>query len=161
MWPVFLGVGSNLGDRYASLMEAAELLGGAVSILAVSPVYETAPWGDVDQPAFLNLCIAGTTRLQPLELLAAVKRVEADMGRAPTRRWGPRVIDVDILLYDRLIIHEPELSIPHVSMPTRAFVLVPLADLIPDFVHPQLGKSIGELLAAVDRSGIERYRHAA
>lgn len=161
MWPVFLGLGSNLGDRYASLMRAAELLHGAVAIVAISPIYETAPWGDVDQPAFLNLCIAGTTTLQPLELLAAIKRIEHDMGREPTRRWGPRVIDIDVLLYDRLILHEPELSIPHVSMPARAFVLAPLADLIPDFVHPQLGKSIHELLAAVDRSGVERYRHVA
>jgi 2-amino-4-hydroxy-6-hydroxymethyldihydropteridine diphosphokinase len=116
-----------------------------VSVVSRSSLYETAPVGETDQPPFLNNAVGVETVLSPRELLAVIKEIEKIIGRTPTYRWGPREIDIDILLYDDLVINEPGLTIPHPRMHERAFVLVPLSEIAPIAVHPVLGKSIGTL----------------
>jgi len=154
---IYLALGTNLGDRFANLQVAIAALPPAVRVQVQSPVYETPPWGLTDQPAFLNMVLKGETALAPVELLKSLKLLETELGRLPTVRWGPRRIDMDILFYDKLILNTPELTIPHPRLHERAFVLVPLADLEPDLVHPVLGKPIHELLAALDTTGVKRY----
>jgi 2-amino-4-hydroxy-6-hydroxymethyldihydropteridine diphosphokinase len=141
----------------ANLQTAISALPPMVQQIAVSPVYETAPWGYTEQPAFLNQVIQAETDLAPLNLLEYLKSLETALGRKPTFRYGPRVIDLDILFYDNLIMSTPELTIPHPNMHERAFVLLPLADLTPDLRHPILGKPVKELLEGVDREGIKLY----
>ena len=156
---VFLGIGGNLGDRVAHLRHALWLLAQDCGDLTISPVYETPPWGDTDQPMFLNLVARGKTVLSPQLLLARVKAIEFEVGRRPTRRWGPRVIDIDILSMGRTIENGPDLAIPHVLMHERGFVMVPLADLEPEWVHPVLGTSASLIAASLPddaRLGIKR-----
>jgi len=141
----------------ANLQTASSALPPNVQPIAVSPVYETAPWGYTEQPAFLNQVIQAETDLAPLNLLEYLKSRETALGRKPTFRYGPRVIDLDILFYDNLIMSTPELTIPHPNMHERAFVLLPLADLAPDLRHPTLGKPVKELLEGVNREGITLY----
>ena len=154
---VYLSLGSNLDDRLAALQAALAALPPEVTVLAESPVYETPPWGVADQPAFLNLVVQAETLLAPLALLAHLKHLETHLGRLPSIRFGPRKIDLDILFYDDLVLDTPELTLPHPRLHERAFVLVPLADLAPDLVHPVLGQSIKDLLRPVDTKGIKRY----
>jgi 2-amino-4-hydroxy-6-hydroxymethyldihydropteridine diphosphokinase len=154
---IYLALGSNLGDRLVNLRGAVAALPPVVTVQAESRVYETPPWGYTDQPAFLNMVLRGVTELQPLPLLAHLKQLERALGRGKTFRWGPRRIDIDILFYDDLVLETPRLSIPHPGLTERAFVLVPLADLAPDLRHPVLGKSVRELLAGVDASGVKPY----
>ena len=116
-------IGTNLGDRSANLQRAVDLLGRQLSITAISPV-STEPWGDPDQPHFLNICVAADTDVQPTDLLVLIKSIESEMGRVPTRRWGPRLIDLDLILYGDDLVTEPNLIVPHPSMNERAFVLV-------------------------------------
>ena len=153
---MYLSLGSNLNDRYANLQRAIAALQKHFTITAISPVYLTEPWGDTDQPAFLNICVAAATTTPPLDALRLIKALEADMGREPTRRWGPRLIDIDILFYDKLILADQELTIPHPRIAERAFVLAPLADIIPDFLHPQTGETIEEMLDRLGMAGVER-----
>ena len=155
---VYLALGTNLGDRLANLTSAIQALPPTVQPLAVSRVYETPPWGYLDQPAFLNQVIRAQTELAPEDLLAWLKRLESDLGRQPGVRYGPRLIDLDILLYDDRHLETPALTIPHPRLGERAFVLVPLADLAPDLRHPALGLTIRQLLEKVDRSGIIPYQ---
>lgn len=157
MYHVYLGLGTNLGQREKNLQNALEGLGQAVKITAVSPIYETEAWGVTDQPDFLNMCAAGETAMPPLQLLAFVKQAEIDLGRKPEIRWGPRLIDIDILLYEELIVRSLKLDVPHKGMVERATVLVPLADIAPDLVHPLTGQTVIELLSAVDISGIRPF----
>jgi 2-amino-4-hydroxy-6-hydroxymethyldihydropteridine diphosphokinase len=119
-----------------------------------SSIYETPPWGVLDQPAFLNQVVKGKTYLKPEALLAALKRLEKHMGRQPTVRYGPRLIDLDILFFDDLVLEAPGLTIPHPGLAERAFVLAPLADLAPELIHPVLGKTVRELLEKVNCSDI-------
>jgi len=153
---MYLGLGSNLNDRYANLQRAIAGLQKHFIITAISPVYLTEPWGDTDQPAFLNVCVAASTSVPPHDALRLIKAIEADMGREPTRRWGPRLIDIDILFYDKLVLSDQELTIPHPRIAERAFVLAPLADIIPDFRHPQTGETIEEMLDRLGMAGVER-----
>ena len=154
MTTAYLGLGSNLGDREDNLRRAVSLLRQRVSLIALSSVYETEPWGYTLQPTFLNLVCAVETGLSPQELLELAQGVERDLGRVPTFRYGPRTMDVDILLYGDEVIETPDLQIPHPSFSERAFVLVPLAEIAPGLVHPALGKSIAELFEEV--SGKEK-----
>ena len=154
---IYLALGTNLGDRFANLQAAIATLPPAIRVLNQSPVYETPPWGLTDQPAFLNMALKGQTHLVPLALLAHLKYLENELGRLPAVRWGPRRIDMDILFYDKLILDTPELTIPHPRLHERAFVLVPLANLEPDLVHPVLGATIKQLRSALDTTGVKRY----
>ncbi len=154
---VYLALGTNLGDRLANLEAARAALSPAVRLLEASPVYETPPWGMLDQPAFLNQVLKAETDLLPLELLDYLKLLEVSLGRRPGPRYGPRLIDLDILYYDDLILDNPRLTLPHPRMLGRAFVLVPLADLAPELIDPLSGKTVHELLDATSRSGIELY----
>lgn len=151
---IFLGLGTNLGDRQAHLLQALQYLQSRVSLEAVSPFYETDPVGYTAQPLFLNAVCEGRTTLSPQDLLAFVKWVERHMGRTPTFRHGPRLIDVDVLFYDDLILRSAELEIPHPGVGERAFVLGPLADIAPEFVHPGLHKTLRELAHQVGTAGI-------
>lgn len=134
----FLGLGSNLGDRLATLQQAIDLLAAEPGIVVqrTSRVWETEPLGGPEQPDFLNVVAEIETVLEPSDLLAATNRVEAALGRTRDIRWGPRTIDIDILLIDGLTIHDDRLTIPHPRMHERAFVVMPLLELIPDPVLP-------------------------
>ena len=159
----YLGLGSNLGDRMAALTESLARLDATPGLRQVScsAVYETAPWGVTDQPAFLNLAAAYATSLSPAELLAACQAVERKVGRTESYRWGPRRIDVDILLYGQRVVHSatPDLQIPHARLAERAFALVPLAEIAPDAPVPPGDQSVRRLLARVDgREGVVRWR---
>ena len=150
----YLALGTNLGDRSANLRAALEALAARLTLAARSRVYETPPWGYADQPAFFNMVIAARTDLPPLALLDMLKSLETALGRRPSFRYGPRQIDLDILFYDDLVLDLPRLTIPHPRLHERAFVLVPLAEIAPDLVHPQIGLPVRALLGAVSTAGI-------
>ena len=155
---VYLGLGTNLGDREAHLREAVRRLDEAgVHVTALSPLYETAPVGYLDQPDFLNAVCRAECQLPPHDLLRVVKGIEAALGRRPSFRNAPRPVDIDILFYDDRVLDTPDLVIPHPRLAERAFVLVPLTDLAPEFVHPVLGHIIADLLTAVDRASVHPY----
>jgi 2-amino-4-hydroxy-6-hydroxymethyldihydropteridine diphosphokinase len=154
---VYLALGTNLGDRPGNLQATITAFPPAVKVLEMSPIYETLPWGVTDQPAFLNMVLKGKTRLAPLALLTHLKDLEIQMGRRPSVRYGPRKIDIDLLFYDDIILNTTRLTIPHPNLHERAFVLVPLADLAPELVHPVFGKTVRRLLAQVGTAGVKRY----
>lgn len=150
-------MGSNLGDRLARLRRAARVLETVLSGLRFSPVYETLPVGLTEQPKFLNLCCTGDASLAALDLLARLKELEREAGRLPAGpRFGPRPLDLDILLYGREIVDTEDLTIPHPRLHERAFVLVPLSDIAPEWAHPVLGATIGELRREVNETGVVR-----
>lgn len=152
---VYLSLGSNLGDREDHLRTAGDLLKQRIEISGVSSLYETDPVGVTDQPPFLNLVIRGITELSPRELLEFVKGIERDVGRRPTFRWGPRVVDIDILMLGDEVIEEPDLVIPHRELTKRAFVLLPLTEIAPDVVVPGAGMTVHELASKVrGREGV-------
>jgi len=151
---VYLALGGNLGDREANLRAARERLAqGGIAIARCSSLYETEPWGVRDQPRFLNAVCCARSELEPLALLALAKRIEAELGRVPGVRYGPRPIDIDILLYGDETIATPELTIPHPRLAERAFVLVPLAELAPELRLPGDGRTVRELLQALGETG--------
>ena len=154
---VYIALGTNLGDRLANLRGAIEAMPPEVRVLAESHVYETPPWGYEDQPAFLNMVLKAETSLEPETLLKYLKQIEVELGREQNFRWGPRLIDLDILFYDDLVIDSPPLVIPHPRLHERAFVLVPLADVAPDLVHPVFQRSISDFLTELETGGIVRF----
>ncbi|HSB01844.1 MAG TPA: 2-amino-4-hydroxy-6-hydroxymethyldihydropteridine diphosphokinase [Anaerolineales bacterium] len=153
---VYLALGSNVGDRLANLKEAIAALTPQMDVKAKSQVYETPPWGYEDQPKFLNQVIRAKTYLAPEPLLKHLKRLEVALGRKESFPNGPRLIDLDILFYDDLVLYSPALTIPHPRLHERAFVLLPLMDLDPERVHPVQKKSVREMLAACSLEGIEK-----
>lgn len=144
---VYLALGTNLGEREANLKKALQALPPQVEITAVSRLYKTAPAYVLDQPAFFNIAATGRTDFSALELLDYLKQLEGEIGREKSVRYGPRQIDLDIIFYGDLVLNAPHLHIPHPRMNERGFVLRPLADIAPDFVHPVLQQTVLELLA--------------
>jgi 2-amino-4-hydroxy-6-hydroxymethyldihydropteridine diphosphokinase len=154
----FIALGGNVGDVRATFERAIALLGedGAVQLVARSSDYRTPPWGVTDQPAFINAVIAVSTSLAPHALLARMQACEGAFGRdrARERRWGPRRIDLDLLAYDDVALHDPDLTLPHPHLFERAFVLIPLAEIAADRMIA--GTRVGAALARVDGGGIEK-----
>lgn len=142
----YIGIGSNLGNREENCEKAIKLLeGNNIKVTKRSSMIETEPWGVEDQPKFINMAVTIETGFKSEELLRVLKKIEDEIGRSPAERWGPRIIDLDILLYDDLIIKTPELEIPHPHIEEREFVLKPLSEIAPEKIHPVLKKSIKEL----------------
>lgn len=163
MAEVYLGLGSNLGDRAGYLRQALDEIAALKDcrVVAESPIYETSPMGPPDQGAFLNGAAHLRTGLRPIELIHAFQAIEQRLGRPATdqrQHWGPREIDIDLLLYDDQIINEHGLTLPHPGLHQRWFVLKPLADLKPDLMHPALGQTIDELLQAVVANSEQQVR---
>jgi 2-amino-4-hydroxy-6-hydroxymethyldihydropteridine diphosphokinase len=154
---VYLALGSNLGNRLANLKAVITNLPPQMLVVKKSPVYETPPWGFADQSPFLNQAVKTETYLEAASLLRHLKRLEVALGRLPSFQNGPRLIDIDILFYDDVILDSPALKLPHPRLHERAFVLAPLNDIAPELVHPMLNKSVSGLLASVDQSGIQKY----
>ncbi|MGE5505373.1 MAG: 2-amino-4-hydroxy-6-hydroxymethyldihydropteridine diphosphokinase [Actinomycetota bacterium] len=149
MATVLLGLGTNLGDRRANLRTALGALGRLGTVEAASRVYETAPLYVTDQPAFLNMAVRLSTSLPPAALLAGLKDMEAELGRVASVRYGPRLIDLDILVYEDVVMDTPDLVLPHPRLVERRFALAPLADVAPAAIHPGNGRTIAALLAAL------------
>ena len=153
-------LGANVGDRATTLARALDLLSAECTSLTRSALYETPPWGDVDQPPFLNIAARGPTRQAPLTLLHRCKEIEAQLGRTPTHKWGPRAIDIDVLAYGRVSLTTPDLTLPHPRLHERAFALVPLVEIAADWRHPVLDRTAAELLAALPAADREAIRPA-
>lgn len=156
MTNLYLSLGSNVGDRKKFLDSAVEKLHGKISDIIASSMYETEPWGNLNQPQFLNMCLGGQTDLKPGELLEFIKSIESSLGRKHTEKWGPREIDIDILFYGDGVIDTSGIEIPHPFVAERAFVLIPLAEIAPDFKHPVLKKTVKELAESIDGSGVRK-----
>lgn len=150
----YLSIGSNIGDRINYINKAIEKLKqNNIKIIKSSNIIETEPYGYKEQGKFLNMAVEIDSDLNPFELMKLILKIESELGRIRTVRWGSRVIDIDIIFYDSLIINEPDLKIPHPDMQNRFFVLKPLQEIAPDFVHPVLKKTITELLENLNSEG--------
>ncbi len=154
---VYLGLGSNLGQRARSLEKSVERIAELARVEKKSSIYETEPWGLKEQPNFLNQVVKARTRLAPLELLSALKDIEKTMGRKKSVKNGPRLIDLDILFYDDLVMKTDSLTIPHPLLTQRAFVLVPLNEIAPDHLHPVEGRKIREFYKSIDHHSVWRW----
>jgi 2-amino-4-hydroxy-6-hydroxymethyldihydropteridine diphosphokinase len=154
---VYLALGTNLGDRLANLKQAIASLTPQMEVKAKSQVYETPPWGFKDQPKFLNQVIKVNTYLDPEPLLKHLKRLEVALGRKESFPNGPRLIDIDILFYDDLVVNKPSLVIPHPRLHERGFVLLPLLEIAPNLVHPVTQKNVREMADQSNTEGIEKF----
>ena len=147
-----IGLGSNLGERDKNIRTALEKMQEkGIELLRVSSVLETEPYGYTDQPKFLNAVCLVETNLTPDQLLDVLFEIEKEMGRVRERKWGPRIIDLDIIFYEDLVLESERLIVPHPDMHNRWFVLAPLAEICPDYVHPKLKKTVRELLQELTR----------
>lgn len=153
---VFLGLGANLGDRASTLLAAVGALAGVLEVERVSSVWDTAPQLMTDQPRFLNAVARGWAALDPFTLLAELKRIERELGRVPGVRYGPRQLDIDLLLFDEWRVESAELIVPHPRLAERAFALAPLAEIASDVRHPVSGWTMSDMLARVEQDGIRR-----
>ena len=151
---VYLALGSNLGNRAANLKEALASLSPQMEVKAKSKVYETPPWGHAEQDKFFNQVVMVKTYLEPELLLKHLKRLEVALGRKASFQNGPRLIDIDILFYDDLVLESTALVIPHPHVHERGFVLLPMLDIAPELVHPVRQKSVRDMLAGCDLQGI-------
>jgi len=162
MTEIYLGLGSNLGDRLMNLARCLKELRSSteIQLMKISSVYESEPYGFLDQPWFLNMVIEITTKLEPLRLLKLTQQIEKQLGRKNTHHWGPRTIDVDILSYDNLIFKHPMLNLPHQQLHLRQFVLLPLKEIAACFVHPGFKQTIDQMLMnCQDKSKINWLIH--
>ncbi|MDD4874098.1 MAG: 2-amino-4-hydroxy-6-hydroxymethyldihydropteridine diphosphokinase [Dehalococcoidales bacterium] len=148
---VYLGLGSNLGDRKDNLEKAIDYLSQRIRITMRSSIYDTEAMENREQPRFLNMVCQAKTIVKPQDLLVLAKAVERKMGRQPSSHNAPRTIDIDILLYGDEVIDTPELTVPHSSLPNRAFALVPLAEIVPNLVHPVSKKTVDSMLKDLDQ----------
>jgi len=157
----YLGLGSNMGNRQKNLEKALDLLSQRLQVSQVSSIYDTEPVGNTNQPRFLNLVCQIYTKLAPMEILALTKGIELKLGRALGKYNAPRPMDIDMLFYGDQVIETPELVIPHPRLAERAFVLIPLAEIAPDLVHPVNGETVRELLQGVtETQGVLRWENS-
>ncbi len=155
---IYLALGSNLGDRMSNLASAVERLSRKITIKKISSVYETEPVYYKEQPLYLNAVLSAVTKLNPFELLSFVKAIESDLGRQPSFRNAPRLIDIDILFYGDQVVQTEKLTIPHPGIAERAFVLVPLVEIAPKLVHPVTHERVSKLLAEVEGvAGVKKF----
>ena len=152
MHSVFIGIGSNLGNRIENCNEGLEQISKMSEIVKTSSLYESEPVGVENQPKFINAVVHIKTLLSPFNLLDSLKLIEKKVGRKKTFRWGPRVLDLDILFYDKLILNDEKLTIPHSELHNRIFTLMPMAEIEPNFEHPTINKSVDKLLNDLDYS---------
>lgn len=155
MTPIYLSLGSNLGDRKSNLVEAVQQLAEKIGILKISSVYETEPVGFLDQGWFLNIAISGTTEMNPHQLLSFTQSIEKTMKRVKTHRNGPRIIDIDIILFGDELIQSEQLTVPHPRLQERLFVLIPLQEISPELIIQ--GRGIQKLVEEADSDAVKRW----
>ncbi len=158
----YLGLGSNIGNRYKFIKDAITIIKSnkQIKVIHCSSIFETEPWGMIEQGEFLNCVIKIKTDIPPVELIKKMKEIETTLGRNKKEMWGEREIDIDILFYDDLVYSDEEINIPHMEMHNRRFVLVPMCEIAPDFVHPAFDKKIIELLENTsDKSIVKIYKN--
>ena len=160
-YEVYLLFGSNLGERAANIANAVTLLEGSdIRVIKLSSLYETEPWGNKDQPKYINQAGKFNTTLPADQLLKTILETEQKMGRKRTEKWEPRIIDIDILFFDNQVIDEKDLKVPHPEIENRRFALIPLLEIAPGFEHPVLKKNVKELLdKCTDAMVVELFRH--
>ena len=152
---VFIGLGGNLGDPRTTFGQAIEKMGRIATVTGISSLYRSKPYGFADQPDFLNAVLRASTELQVFPLFANLQAIETELGKTIVRANGPRAIDLDLLFYGDLVVQSDELEVPHPGIPNRDFVLLPLAEIDPDFAHPTLNRSIAELLESLEFHYVE------
>jgi 2-amino-4-hydroxy-6-hydroxymethyldihydropteridine diphosphokinase len=155
----YLSLGSNIGDRYSYIKDTIAKIKSRkrIKVVKCSSIYETEPWGIKEQGEFLNCVIKIKTEIPPVELISEMKETEAEIGRVKKTHWGEREIDIDVLFYDDLIYSDEEISIPHMEVQNRRFVLVPMCEIAPEYIHPAFDKDMIELLEITGDNSIVKF----